>query len=165
MQKEPMLNDTYQRLTKELMHLKNVERANIAKIIDEARALGDLKENAEYHAAKDKQGHMESRIIELQDLLSRAQVVDPASFQHTRVSFGSTITLCDLNDDSECKYTIVGAQESNPSKGLISIFSPLAKALMGREEGDEVEVTLPSGVKQFSLEEICFEEICIKVKK
>ena len=135
MQKEPMLNETYQRLTKELERLKTVERVNIAKIIDEARALGDLKENAEYHAAKDKQGHMESRIIELQDLLSRAQVVDPASFQHTRVSFGSTVTLCDLSDDSECKYTIVGAQESSPAKGLISIFSPLAKSIMGQRRG------------------------------
>lgn len=165
MQKEPMLNETYQRLTKELEHLKTVERVNIAKIIDEARALGDLKENAEYHAAKDKQGHMESRIIELQDLLSRAQVVDPASFQHTRVSFGSTVTLCDLSDDSECKYTIVGAQESSPAKGLISIFSPLAKSIMGREEGDEVEVALPSGSKQYAIEEICFQEICVEVKR
>lgn len=165
MQKEPMLNETYQRLTKELERLKTVERVNIAKIIDEARALGDLKENAEYHAAKDKQGHMESRIIELQDLLSRAQVVDPASFQHTRVSFGSTVTLCDLSDDSECKYTIVGAQESSPAKGLISIFSPLAKSIMGREEGDEVEVALPNGLKQYAIEVICFEEICIEVKR
>ncbi len=165
MQKEPMLNETYQRLTKELEQLKTVERVNIAKIIDEARALGDLKENAEYHAAKDKQGHMESRIIELQDLLSRAQVVDPASFQHTRVSFGSTVTLCDLSDDSECKYTIVGAQESSPAKGLISIFSPLAKSIMGREEGDEVEVALPGGSKQYAIEEICFQEICIEVKR
>ncbi len=160
-----MLNETYQRLTKELEQLKTVERVNIAKIIDEARALGDLKENAEYHAAKDKQGHMESRIIELQDLLSRAQVVDPASFQHTRVSFGSTVTLCDLSDDSECKYTIVGAQESSPAKGLISIFSPLAKSIMGREEGDEVEVALPGGSKQYAIEEICFQEICIEVKR
>ena len=165
MQKEPMLQETYQRLSKELDHLKNVERANIAKVIDEARALGDLKENAEYHAAKDKQAHMESRIIELQDLLSRAQVVDPSTFEHVRISFGSTVTLCDLNDESECKYTIVGAQESNPAKGLISIFSPLAKALMGREEGDEIEVSLPSGLKQFEIEVICFEEICIEVKK
>lgn len=160
-----MLNETYQRLTKELEQLKTVERVNIAKIIDEARALGDLKENAEYHAAKDKQGHMESRIIELQDLLSRAQVVDPASFQHTRVSFGSTVTLCDLSDDSECKYTIVGAQESSPAKGLISIFSPLAKSIMGREEGDEVEVALPGGSKQYAIEEICFQEIYIEVKR
>ncbi len=160
-----MLNETYQRLTKELEQLKTVERVNIAKIIDEARALGDLKENAEYHAAKDKQGHMESRIVELQDLLSRAQVVDPASFQHTRVSFGSTVTLCDLSDDSECKYTIVGAQESSPAKGLISIFSPLAKSIMGREEGDEVEVALPGGSKQYAIEEICFQEICIEVKR
>jgi transcription elongation factor GreA len=164
-QKEPMLEETYKRLTKELEQLKTVERANIAKIIDEARALGDLKENAEYHAAKDKQGLMESRIIELQDLLSRAQVVNPSSFEHTRVSFGSTVTLCDLDDDSECKYTIVGAQESSPAKGLISIFSPLAKTIMGREEGDEVEMTLPSGLKRYTIEEICFQEIYIEVKR
>ena len=97
-----------------------MERAAIAKVIDEARELGDLKENAEYHAAKDKQGLMEARIAELTDIVGRAQVVDPSTLPHTRVSFGSTVHLVDQNTDEEVSYTVVGGTESNPSKGLIS---------------------------------------------
>ncbi len=159
MQKEPMLESTYKKLTKELERLKTVERAAIAKAIDEARALGDLKENAEYHAAKEKQGLMEARIIELTDLTGRAQVVDPSKLAHDKVSFGSTVVLVDQESGEESRYTIVGSQESNPAKGLISIQSPMARALMGKEEGDEVELQLPGGKKTFDIEEILFEEI------
>jgi transcription elongation factor GreA len=159
MQKEPMLQSTFDRLSKELEYLKTEGRTNIAKAIDEARALGDLKENAEYHAAKEKQGHIEARIIELSDILSRAQVIDPSKLPHQKVSFGSTVVLTDLSSDEEVVYTIVGTQEANPSKGLISIYSPLAKALLGKEEGDEVEVNLPGGKKSFEIEEIKFEKI------
>ncbi len=159
MQKEPMLESTYKKLTMELERLKTVERAAIAKAIDEARALGDLKENAEYHAAKEKQGLMEARIIELTDLTSRAQVVDPAKLPHTRVSFGSTVVLVDQESGDEETYTVVGSQESNPQKGLISIQSPMARALMGKEEGDEVELQLPGGKKIYDIEEIKFVEI------
>lgn len=157
-----MLNQTHQKLVKELEHLKSVERATIAKIIDEARALGDLKENAEYHAAKEKQGMMEARIIELGDILSRAQVIDPSSLSHTRVCFGSTVKLIDLDSDEVIAYTIVGSQESKPSIGLISIFSPLAKALLSKVEGDEIEVTLPNGEKCYKISSVCYQEICIK---
>ncbi|WP_292663360.1 transcription elongation factor GreA [Nitratifractor sp.] len=154
MQKEPMLESTYRKLSEELERLKNVERAAIAKVIDEARALGDLKENAEYHAAKEKQGLMEARIIELQDLLARAQVIDPSKLAHERVSFGSTVVLIDHDSDEEVRYTIVGSQESDPSKGLISIQSPMARALLGKEEGDEVELQLPGGRKSFDVEAV-----------
>jgi transcription elongation factor GreA len=158
-QKEPMLKATFDRLSKELEQLKTVERAAIAKVIDTARELGDLKENAEYHAAKDKQGLMEARIIDLTDLIGRAHVIDPSTLAHERVSFGSTVELIDQEDDSEVTYTIVGTQESNPDKGLISIGSPMAKALMGKEEGDEVEIVLPSGKKVFDIEAIFYKEI------
>lgn len=154
-----MLQSTFTKLSMELEHLKSVERGEIAKIIDTARELGDLKENAEYHAAKDKQGLMEARIIEVGDLVSRAQVVDPSKREHTRVSFGSTVLLTDQNTDEEVKYTIVGVQESNPNKGLISIQSPMARALLGKEEGEEVGLMLPSGIKSFDIEEIFYEEI------
>ena len=154
-----MLKETYKKLSEELEQLKSVERAKIAKVIDEARELGDLKENAEYHAAKDKQGLMEARIAELTDIVGRAQVVDASTLAHTRVSFGSTVLLTDQVTDEEVKYTIVGGQESNPAKGLISIQSPMARALIGKEEGEEVSLTLPSGKKTYDIEEISYEEI------
>ncbi len=160
MQKEPMLKATFEKLSKELEQLKTVERGAIAKIIDTARELGDLKENAEYHAAKDKQGLMEARIIELTDLVGRAHVIDPSTLPHKRVSFGSTVELIDQEDDSEICYTIVGSQESDPENGLISIGSPMGKALLGKEEGDEVEINLPSGKKVFDIENIsCMKDI------
>ncbi len=161
MQKEPMLQITFTKLSMELEHLKNVERGEIAKIIDTARELGDLKENAEYHAAKDKQGLMEARIIELTDLTSRAQVIDPAKSAHERISFGSTVVLIDQNTDEEFKYAIVGAQESNPEQGRISFYSPMAKALLGKEEGDEVTLQLQAGVKKFDIEDVLYEEIVL----
>ena len=154
-----MLKETYERLTKELEDLRTNERAKIAKIIDEARELGDLKENAEYHAAKEKQGLMEARITELQGLISCAQVIDPSTLAHERVSFGSTVLLIDQDTDEEFCYTIVGTQETNPEKGLISIESPVARALLGKEEGDEVEITLPSGKKRFDIEEVSYKPI------
>ncbi len=154
-----MLQATFEKLSRELEHLKNIERAEIARVIDEARALGDLKENAEYHAAKEKQGLMEARIIEVQDLLSRAQVINPSTLPHKRISFGSSVVLIDQDTDEEISYVIVGGQESNPSKGLISIQSPMAKVLLGKEEGDEVTLQLPSGKKRFDIEEVKYEEI------
>ena len=159
MQKEPMLEVTYKKLSEELEQLKTHERGNIAAIIDEARAQGDLKENAEYHAAKDEQGLMEARIAELTDIVGRAQVIDPSTLGHTRISFGSTVELVDQESDEELVYTIVGGQESNPTKGLISIQSPLAKALLGKEEGDEVAISLPAGKKTYDVEEVSYVEI------
>ena len=156
-----MLRVTYTKLSEELEQLKSVERGVIAQIIDEARAQGDLKENAEYHAAKEKQGLMEARISELTDVVGRAQVVDPSTLAHERVSFGSTVQLIDQNTDEEISYTIVGGKESNPSKGLISIQSPMARALIGKEEGDEVSLTLPTGKKTYDIEEVSYKEIVL----
>ncbi|MFK5975730.1 MAG: transcription elongation factor GreA [Sulfurovum sp.] len=161
MQKEPMLNTTYVRLSSELENLKSVERNAIAEIIDEARAQGDLKENAEYHAAKERQGLMEARITELTDVVGRAQVVEPANSAHQRISFGSTVDLIDQDSDKEICYTIVGGQESNPSKGLISIQSPMARILIGKEEGDEVSLVLPSGKKKYDIEAVYYKEIIL----
>ncbi len=154
-----MLRVTYVKLSEELEQLKSEERGKIAKIIDEARELGDLKENAEYHAAKDRQGLMEARIAELTDVVGRAQVIEPSTLAHERVSFGSTVELVDQETDEEIVYTIVGGQESDPSKGLISIQSPMARVLMGKEEGDEVELQLPTGKKTYDIEEVSYVEI------
>ena len=156
-----MLEVTYKKLSVELENLKTNERNKIALVIDEARAQGDLKENAEYHAAKDEQGLMEARIAELTDLVGRAQVVDPSKLAHERVSFGSTVQLTDQATDEEMTYTIVGGTESNPSKGFISIQSPMARALLGKEEGDEVEMALPAGKKTYDIENISYVEITI----
>ena len=156
-----MLEVTYKKLSEELEQLKTHERGNIAAIIDEARAQGDLKENAEYHAAKDEQGLMEARIAELTDVVGRAQVIDPSTLAHTRISFGSTVELIDQDTDEEMTYTIVGGQESNPTKGFISIQSPMARALLGKEEGDEVEIVLPSGKKTYEIEEVSYVEIVL----
>ncbi len=159
MQKEPMTKYGYEKLSKELEYLKTVARPEVAKEIDRARELGDLKENAEYHAAKEKQAHIERRIAELSDILSRAVVIDPSEHSHKRVSFGSTVYLVDVDTGEGVKYVIVGAPEAKPEKGLISFHSPLAKALLGKEEGDEVEVNLPGGVKVYEIEKICYEPI------
>jgi transcription elongation factor GreA len=162
MQREPMLEKTFLKLTAELEQLKNVERAKIGKVIEEARELGDLKENSEYHSAKEKQGWIETRIIEVTDLLSRAQVVNPAVLCHDRVCFGSCVTVIDIDNDTTLTYTIVGSVESNPSKSLISMNSPVARALMGKEEGDEIDVILPNAQRSFEIESICYIEIEIE---
>jgi len=154
-----MLEATYRKLSQELEHLKTIERGVIAKVIDEARELGDLKENAEYHAAKEKQGLMEAHIAQLQDVVGRAQVIDPSKLAHQRVSFGSTVVLTDHETNEEIKYTIVGAYESNPAKYLISIHSPMARAMIGKEEGEEIQMRLPGGEKTYDIEVICYEEI------
>jgi len=156
-----MLRVTYVKLSEELERLKTTERGVIAGIIDEARAQGDLKENAEYHAAKDEQGLMEARINELTDLVGRAQVVEPSSLAHVRISFGSTVELTNQETDEELTYTIVGGQESNPSNGLISIGSPMAKAMLGKEEGDEIVLELPSGKSTYDIEDVSYVEIIL----
>ncbi len=159
MQAEPMTKFGYERLSSELNHLKTVERPAVVKAIEEAVELGDLKENAEYHAAKELQGKIDERLNDLTDLLGRAQIVDPSELEHSRISFGSTVVLCDLDTDEELTYTIVGGCESNPDYGLISFHSPLAKQLLGKEEGDDFKARLPGGTKEYEIIEVKYQEI------
>ncbi len=157
--KEPITQYGYEKLTSELKNLKEVERPNIVKEIDIARSHGDLKENAEYHAAKEKQLFIEARINELSLMLANAQVIDPSSLEHQKVSFGSTVKILNLDNDKTFSYTIVGSIESDPSRGLISFGSPIAKSLIGKSVGDEVSITLPSGETDFEILEISYQEI------
>ena len=159
MDKEPMTAQGFEKITKELEHLKNVERNAIAQEIATAKEHGDLKENAEYHAAKEKQVHLEKRITLLQDFVGKAQVIDPSTLPHKKISFGSTVKVLDLDTDEELEYTIVGAVESNVEKGLISYNSPLARALMGKEEGFDVMADLPNGTREFEVLEVCYKPI------
>lgn len=158
----PITPKGLEKVTKELEYLKTKKRAKIAEEIDEARSHGDLKENAEYHAAKEKQAHMEARIAELSDIIGRAKVIDPSTLAHERVSFGSTVELTDLDSEEEVKYTIIGSVEGDIDKGYISLNSPLAKQLLGKEEGDEIEATLPNGIKHYEIDSITYEEIEVK---
>lgn len=159
MQKEPMTEYGYQKLCDELKNLKEVERPHIVKEIDIARAHGDLKENAEYHAAREKQAFIEARIADLSAILANVQIIDPSSYEHKSANFGSTIILQDLESEKEFKYTIVGSYESNPEKGYISFHSPIAKAILGRNKGDEVSIKLPRGESEFEVLDIFYEEI------
>ncbi len=158
-QKEPMTKFGFQRLSDELNKLKNIDLPAVNVEIDRAKENGDLKENSEYHAAREQQAFIGTRIAELGDVISRAQIVDPSELEHARISFGSTVVLCDLSTDDEITYTIVGGIESNPDRGLISFNSPLAKQLLGREEGDEVRARLPGGEKTFEILEVKYQEI------
>jgi len=158
-QKEPMTKFGYERLSVELNDLKNRELPEIVKEIEVALEHGDLKENAEYHAAKEKQRLVDLRLAELANILGQAQIVDPSVLEHARISFGSTVVLCDMDTDDEITYTIVGGCESNPDVGLISFNSPLAKQLLGKEEGEEFKAKLPGGVKEFEILEVKYQEI------
>jgi len=151
-------------LQDELFQLKSVERPQVIEAIAIAREHGDLKENAEYHAAKEQQKSIDNRLAELQAILGNAQIVDPKELQHTKVSFGSTVVMTDMDTDEEVTYTIVGGCESNPDIGLISFNSPLAKQLLGKEEGDEVKVRLPGGEKEFEIDEVKYQDIVFECK-
>ena len=156
---EPMTIYGYEKLQAEVKDLKEVKRPGVVKAIEEALEHGDLKENAEYHAAKEQQKNIDNRLAELQEILGNAQIVDPSELAHSKVSFGSTVVMTDMDTDEEVTYTIVGGAESNPDAGLISFNSPLAKQLLGREEGDEVIVQLPGGKKEFEIDEVKYQEI------
>ena len=153
--KMPMLAEGYERLQTEVRHLKMVERPAIVEAIEEARAHGDLSENAEYHAAKERQGHVEAMIADIDDRLSRAMVIDPKSLSGDKVIFGATVHLIDEND-KPIKYQIVGQTEADAKVGRISYSSPLGRALIGRSVGEEVEVSAPSGDKYYEIEKIEF---------
>jgi len=156
---EPMTIYGYEKLQAEVKDLKEVKRPGVVKAIEDALEHGDLKENAEYHAAKEQQKNIDNRLAELQEILGNAQIVDPSELAHAKVSFGSTVVMTDMDTDEEVTYTIVGGAESNPERGLISFNSPLAKQLLGREEGDEVKMRLPGGEKEFEIDEVKYQEI------
>ncbi|HKT76834.1 MAG TPA: transcription elongation factor GreA [Sphingobium sp.] len=153
-EKMPMLQVGYDKLTAQLRELK-AERPLIVDAIEEARAHGDLSENAEYHAAKERQGQVEATIADLEDKLSRAQIIDPATLSGDKVIFGATVTLLD-EDDKPVKYQIVGQAEADAKLGMISYNSPLGRALIGRQVGEEVEVSVPSGDKFYLVDKIAF---------
>jgi transcription elongation factor GreA len=153
-EKLPMLAEGYERLTSELKALRE-ERPRIVDAIEEARAHGDLSENAEYHAAKERQGHVEATIADLEDKMSRAQIIDPASLSGERIIFGATVSLLD-EEDKLVKYQIVGPYEADAKVGRISYKSPLGKALIGRKAEDEIEVTVPAGDKFYLVKTIEF---------
>lgn len=151
-----MTRSGFGKLDKELQQLKSVERPAVIAAIAEARAHGDLSENAEYHAAREKQSFIEGRIKEVEALLSRAEVIDPAKLSGS-IKFGATVTLVDEATDEEKTYQIVGESEANLEQGLLNIRSPLARALIGKDEGDSVEVVTPGGGKSFEILSIRYE--------
>ncbi|RYD42784.1 MAG: transcription elongation factor GreA [Verrucomicrobiaceae bacterium] len=153
-EKLPMLAEGYERLTAEIKALRE-ERPRIVEAIEEARAHGDLSENAEYHAAKERQGQVEASIADLEDKVSRAQIIDPTTLSGDRIIFGATVSLFD-EDDKPVKYQIVGTYEADAKAGKISYNSPLGKALIGRKVKEEVEVTVPSGDKFYLVDKIEF---------
>lgn len=156
MQKVPMTATGYKQIDEEVRHLKSVERPAVILAIEEARAHGDLSENAEYHAAKEKQGFIEGRVMELEDLLSRADVIDPAKLSGDAVMFSATVTLIDEDTEEESKYQIVGDLEADVKSGKISISSPIARALIGKSVGDTVEVATPGGGRSYEIMNVEF---------
>lgn len=152
MEKVPMLAEGYETLTADLKALR-AERPLIVDAIEEARAHGDLSENAEYHAAKERQGQVEAMIADIESKVTRAQIIDPTTLSGDKIVFGATVTLLD-DDDKPIKYQIVGQTEANATKGMISYSSPIGKALIGKNLGDEIEVTVPSGDKFYLVEKV-----------
>ncbi len=140
-------------LQNELKHLK-LERPKISEEIGTAAQHGDLKENAEYHAAREKQSHVEGRIMDIEDQLARAEVIDTTGFSGDKVKFGAYVTLVELESDKEISYRIVGPSEASTDKGTISVTSPVAKAIVGRVVGDEVQVHAPGGVKRYEIQDV-----------
>ena len=156
MEKIPMTASGFKGLEDELNQLKNVDRHEIIKAIAEARAHGDLSENAEYHAAKERQSFIEGRVMELEDQIGRAEVIDISKLSGTSIKFGATVTLVDEDTDEKRKYQIVGDVESDAKKGRISLSSPIARALIGKAKGDTVEVSAPGGARSYEILKVEF---------
>jgi len=157
MDKVPMTVKGAETLRQKLKQLKEIERPQVTRDIAVARAHGDLSENAEYHAAREKQGWIEAQIRDLESRLSVAEIIDPAKLSGDRVLFGATVTLLDLDSENEITYQIVGIDEAEPSEGRISVTSPLGRSLIGKEAGDEVAVQTPGGQRAYSIEDVRFE--------
>ncbi|MGA0605318.1 transcription elongation factor GreA [Phenylobacterium sp. VNQ135] len=151
MEKVPMTAEGYKALDEELKRLKTVERPAVIAAIAEARSHGDLSENAEYHAAKERQGWIEGQIAEIEDKMARAQVIDVSKLSGSQVKFGATVSLVDEDTEEEARYQIVGEHEADVKAGRVSITSPIARAIIGKETGDVVEVTTPGGAKSYEI--------------
>ncbi|MFO1056333.1 MAG: transcription elongation factor GreA [Dongiaceae bacterium] len=157
MLKIPMTAEGFARLEEELKHLKGVERPAVIRAIAEAREHGDLSENAEYHAARERQSFIEGRVAELEDKIARAEVIDVKKLSGKQVIFGATVTLVDEDTEEKIKYQLVGQDESDISAGRLSISSPLARALIGKKVGDTVEVSTPGGSKSYEVVRLAFK--------
>jgi transcription elongation factor GreA len=156
-EKVPMTAAGFERLKEELHHLKTTARPEVVRAIAEAREHGDLSENAEYHAARERQGFIEGRVAELEDKIARSQVIDVASLSGDTVTFGATVTLADEDTDEEVTYQIVGEMEADIKNGRLSITAPLSRALIGKQVDDSVEVATPKGEKAFTIITIDFK--------
>ena len=159
MDKVPMTAVGYTAMMDEIKHLKTVERPRIIEQIEEARAHGDLSENAEYHAAKERQGWIEARVLDLEDKLSRADVIDISKLSGDSVKFGATVTVVDEDTEDEAEYQIVGEFEADVKSGKISITSPIARAPIGKHKGDSVEVMTPGGGKSYEIIRVRFDGV------
>ena len=157
--REPITPAGLKRLREEIQRIKSQDRPAIIKAIAEARAHGDLRENAEYHAAKEKQGLTEARLRDLENMLADADVIDHLTLKSETVTFGATVTLCELESGNKKKYQIVGKFESDVKVGRIPVSSPLAKSLIGKRVGEEVKVTIPKGIQEFEIKHIEYVEI------
>ncbi|MFN7179103.1 transcription elongation factor GreA [Hyphomonas sp.] len=157
MERIPMTAEGHAALQAELKMLKSVERPNIIAAISEARSHGDLSENAEYHAAKEKQSFIEGRINELDDKLARADIIDVSKLGGKKIRFGATVTIIDVDSEEKFTYKIVGEDEANVKEGKISVTSPLARAMIGKEEGDEAEVSAPSGARAYEVAKVVYK--------
>jgi transcription elongation factor GreA len=156
MNRIPMTSDGYNRLQEELKRLKTVDRPAIIRAIAEARTHGDLSENAEYHAARERQSFIEGRVAELEDKIARAEVIDTTKLSGSLVKFGATVTLADEETDEEQTFRIVGEDEADIKSGRLSVTSPLARALIGKGKGDSVEVSTPRGAKSYEIVTVAF---------
>ena len=152
-----MTGDGFRRLQAELKNLKSIERPSVIRALTEARAHGDLSENAEYLAAKERQGFIESRVLDIEDKLRRADVIDVTQLSGDTVKFGATVVLADEDTDAESTYQLVGTDESDIKQGLLSITSPLARALIGKAAGDSVDVDTPRGIKSYEIVKLAWK--------
>ena len=156
-EKFPMTAEGLKKLREERENLKNSERPNVIKAIADAREHGDLSENAEYHAARERQSFIEGRIVELENKITRAEVIDPSKLESSKVIFGATVVLTDLETEKKNTYTIVGADEADIEKNLISISAPLCKAMINKKVEDVFEVQTPNGIKEYQINSINFK--------
>jgi transcription elongation factor GreA len=157
MDKVPMTKSGYEHLVEEARRLKTVERPAVVKAIEEARSHGDLSENAEYHAAREKQAFIEGRLLEIEDKIARAAVIDISQMSGSVIRFGATVKLVDEDTDEESTYTIVGEDEADITRHRLSVTAPLARALIGKQKGDSVDLTTPGGSKSYEILKVAYK--------